>query len=179
MTPKQAQEAIRRKLAELERFRQEDMPHIIGTEAVRHYNESFVNEGATDESLVKWKDVKRRNPDSPWYGFSAGAKSPRPGANPESKAKATNFSPTRTTDKILTGESNELKNATDYIVAPGKVTVINDKPYARVHNFGEGAVIFGKKPFKMPARPFIYVSAQLNQRILGKIKKEVKIIIES
>jgi phage gpG-like protein len=178
MTPQQAQQKIKEKLAELARFRREDVPHIIGNEAVRHYNESFVNEGKTDESLEKWQEVKRRNPDSPWYGFSYGAKSPRPGADPKSKAKATNFSPTRTRDKVLTGESNELKNATDYIVMPDRVVVQNDKPYARVHNFGENAKIFGKKTFKMPARPFIYESAALNRKIAEKIKKGIKKIVE-
>lgn len=173
MTPQQAAMEVKRKLAELERFRREDVPEIIGTEAVSHFNESFVNEGKTDESLQKWPDVKRRDPESSWYGFSYGGKTPRPGANKKSKAKSTNFSSSRTQDKILNGETNELKNATDYIVKPDRVTVRNDKPYARVHNFGEMASVFGKKPFKMPARPFIYLSAVLNDKIRDKIKREI------
>lgn len=182
MTPQQAAEAIKKKLAALERFRREDVPDIIGNEAVRHYNQSFVNEGATDKSLKKWDDVKRRNPESEWYGFSLGANSPKTEKTDEngkrikkdSKAKATNFSPTRTKDKVLTGETNELKNATDYFKKADRVTVRNDKPYARAHNFGEQSYVFGKKAFNQKARPFIYPSAVLNKAIYDKVAREMK-----
>lgn len=180
MTPQQAAAEIKRRLAEIERFRTEDLPEIIGVEAVRHYNESFVKEGATDRSFQKWPDVKRRDPQSPWYGFSLGANTPKPKADENgmrakgSRAKATNFSPTRAQDKILTGESNELKNATDYIIKADRVTIVNDKPYARVHNFGEGSMIFGRKAFLQKARPFIYPSAVLNKAIYNKVAREMK-----
>jgi phage gpG-like protein len=157
-----AKRKIAEKLAEIERFRREDLPEIIGTEAVNHYQQSFINEGKTDGSLQKWQDVKRRNPDSEWYGFSA-----------ENKKR---FSPTRAQDKILTGDSKELQNAIKFTVKPDRVTIHNDKPYARVHNFGEGAKIFGKKAFKMPARPFIYLSETLNKNIHDKIVRELKAI---
>jgi len=183
MTPEQATAAIKKKLAELERFRHEDVPDIIGTEAVRHYNQSFVNEGATDQSLKKWDDVKRRDPGSEWYGFSLGANTQNPnkkpveahgGAPKNKKPGKTNFSPTRTKDKILTGETNELKNATKYVKKADRVTVLNDKPYAHVHNFGGQAYVFGKKAFNMKARPFIYPSSALNKTIHDKIKKEIE-----
>lgn len=182
MTPQDAVAAVKKRLADLERFRREDVPDIIGTEAVRHYRESFANEGATDKSLKKWDDVKRRDPNSPWYGFSLGANSARPDKIDESgkkikstsKAKTTNFSPTRTQDKILTGETNELKNATTYVKKTDRVTVRNDKPYARAHNFGEQSYVFGKKAFNQKARPFIYPSAVLNKAIHDKVAREMK-----
>ena len=182
MTPQEAVAAVKKRLADLERFRREDVPDIIGTEAVRHYQQSFVNEGATDKSLKKWDDVKRRDPNSPWYGFSLGSNSAKPERTDESgkkiksisKAKATNFSPTRAQDKILTGETNELKNATTYVKKADRVTVRNDKPYARAHNFGELSYIFGKKAFNQKARPFIYPSAVLNKAIYDKVAKEMK-----
>ena len=181
MTPKQAADAVKRKLAELEKFRRTDVPEIVGTEAVRHYRKSFDNEGATDETLKKWPDVKRRDPNSPWYGFSLGSNSPRPlkpGAHVKAKKKTgtakTNFSPTRAADKVLTGETNDLRNAIKYTVKPDRVTVSNSLPYARVHNFGEKAMIFGRKAFTMKARPFIYPSAVLKKIIYDKIAAEMK-----
>ena len=89
MTPQQAAAEIKRRLAEIERFRTEDLPEIIGVEAVRHYNESFVKEGATDRSFQKWPDVKRRDPQSPWYGFSLGANTPKPKADENGMANST------------------------------------------------------------------------------------------
>ena len=181
MTPQEAAAAVKKKLAELERFRRQDVPDIIGTEAVRHYNQSFVNEGATDKSLKKWPDVKRRNPASAWYGFSLGSNGQNPNAKKQNTTKKdkpktgkSNFSPTRAKDKILTGETNDLKNATDYIKKSDRVTVRNDKPYAAVHNFGGQAKVFGKATFTMKARPFIYRSEVLNKKIHDKINKGIQ-----
>ena len=182
MTPQEAAAAVKKKLAELERFRREDVPDIIGTEAVRHFNQSFVNEGATDKSLKKWPDVKRRDPASAWYGFSAGSNGQNPNVEArhasskkdKTKIGKSNFSPTRAKDKVLTGETMELKNATDYIKKPDRVTVRNDKSYAAVHNFGGQAKIFGKKAFTMKARPFIYRSEVLNKKIHDMINKGIQ-----
>jgi phage gpG-like protein len=182
MTPKEASDALKKRIKDLERFRVEIVPDIIGNEAVRHYNESFTNEGATDKSFKKWDEVERRKPDSPWYGFSLGSNSQKPVETDEtgkniiktSKAKATNFSPTRAQDKILTGDTNDLKNATHYVKKSDRVTIRNDKPYARVHNFGEQSYIFGRKAFNQKARPFIYPSAVLNKAIYDKVAREMK-----
>lgn len=181
MTPQQATAAVKRKLAELERFRREDVPDIIGTEAVRHYNQSFVNEGATDKSLKKWPDVKRRDPTSEWYGFSLGSNSQKPNAvdkKDKKKSGSSNFSPTRAKDKILSGETMELKNAIKYVVKADRVTISNDKPYAAVHQFGLPAKVFGKKTFTMKARPFIYRSEQLEAKIYKEIAKGIQKIKE-
>lgn len=182
MTPEEAVAAMKAKLAALEKFRKEDVPDIIGTEAVKHYNQSFVDEGATDKTLKKWENVKRRDPGSEWYGFSLGANSQNPNkkakATPDEKSKKkpgkTNFSPTRAKDKILSGETMELKNATRYVKKTDRVTVLNDKPYAAVQNNGGKAMIFGKKAFTMKARPFIYRSEQLEKKIYDKIAKGIQ-----
>ena len=189
MTPEEAKQRVRERMAEIERFKLEDVPDIIGTEAVNHYNESFVNEGFTDKSLKKWDNVKRRDSTSEWYGFSLGANSQNPnkkalevkGTKKDKKTKklgATNFSPTRAKDKILSGETMELKNAIHYVKKADRVTIRNDKPYASVHQFGETAKIFGKKSFTMKARPFIGRSAVLEANIRAKFVKELKNIIE-
>ena len=156
---------IAAKIAEIKQFRDRDLPDIVGTEAVNHYKENFANEGFTDQTNEKWQDVKRRDPNSPWYGFSYKAKK--------------NFSESRTTDKILTGETKELQNSIDYEKKPGRVTVYSDKKYAAVHQFGLQAKIFGKKPFKMPARPFIGKSAVLEKNIHDKIQRTLNKIINS
>jgi phage gpG-like protein len=182
MTADEAASAVRKKLAELEKFRREDVPDIIGTEAVKHYNQSFVNEGVTDKTLKKWDNVERRKSTSEWYGFSLGSNSQNPTkktkSKPNEKSKKapgkTNFSPTRAKDKILTGETSELKNATRYVKKPDRVTVLNDKPYAAVQNNGGQAKIFGKKTFTMKARPFIYRSEQLEAKIYAKIAKGIQ-----
>ena len=182
MTPQEASSAVRAKLAALDKFRREDVPDIIGTEAVRHYNKSFIDEGATDKTLKKWDNVERRKPTSEWYGFSLGANSQNPNKKaksvPDEKSKKkqgkTNFSPTRAKDKILTGETSELKNATHYVKKADRVTVRNDKPYAAVQNNGGQAKIFGKTTFTMKARPFIYRSEQLEAKIYAKIAKGIQ-----
>ena len=172
MTPKEAQQKLKQKLAQIELVRTNDVPRIIKEEAVNHYEKSFEVEGKLDDTVQPWPDVKRRDPNSPWYGFSLGATSPRPGQ--KNKKKVTNFSPTRTLDKILTGETNELKNSITGTIKPDRVTISSDKPYSRVHNFGGKAYVFGKTEFMMKARPFIYPSAMLVWTIKGKIKKVLK-----
>ena len=178
MTPQQAADAVKKKLAEIEKFRRADVLEIVRIEAVRHYRRSFDNEGATDETLKKWPDVKRRDPKSHWYGFEKDATSPRPGDKKTKKGepkKNTNFSPNATERSILKGKGmGALKEAISYIIKPDRVTIRNDRPYARVHNFGEKAMIFGRKAFIMPARPFIYPSAVLKKNICDKIAAEMK-----
>lgn len=154
---------VRNKLNEIRMLKERDLPDIVGTEAVNHYRESFVNEGFTDKTTNKWQDVKRRDQTSEWYGFS-----------PEA---AKHFSPTRATDKILTGESSELQNSIGYKKKGNIVSVGTDKPYAAVHQFGLPSKIFGKKAFKMTARPFIGKSAILEKNIYSKIERELKKII--
>lgn len=154
---------IKEKMSEIRQFQERDLPDIVGMEAVNHYKKSFAKEGFTDETLNPWKDVKRRDPASPWYGFSLGNKK--------------NFSQPRTTDKILTGETRELQNSIDYVKKADRVTVYSDKKYAAVHQFGLPAKIFGKKSFIMPARPFIGKSAVLIKNIRSKIVRSLDNII--
>lgn len=130
---------------------------IIGVEAVNHYKQSFADEGFTDEVLNPWKDVKRRNPKSKWYGHSG-----------QTGKKSTE----RMSAKILTGETRELRNAITYRRIDNGVRISNDKPYASVHNYGGRAKIYGKKEFQMPQRQFIGKSVVMAANIKSKIKKE-------
>jgi len=147
------------KMREIREFTEgDDIKDIIGTEAVDHFKGSFENEGFTDKEVKKWDDVKRRDKDSEWYGHSG---------------QAGKFSATRTTAKILTGETSELSESFGYRYKDKGVTITNDTPYARVHQFGKMAKIYGKKSFRMTARPFMGKSVLLKQNIENKIKREL------
>jgi phage gpG-like protein len=141
----------------------EDIKDILGTEAVAHFKDSFRNEGFEDTGVVKWKDVRRRDPQSPWYGHSG---------------QTGKFSEERTITTILTGETRELQESISYQKIPFGVRVTNDTPYARVHQFGLGAKIYGKKAFTMPARPFMGKSEKLKGKIENRIEQEIKKILK-
>ena len=172
------QKRIHEHLAEIKKFQEEQLPKIIGVEAVNHYTESFVNEGFEDKEVKKWPDVKRRNPANEWYGFSYRSNSAKPDAvetqHAASKKKGfTNFSPEATKNKVLTGSTSELKNSIHFTVKSDRVTVGTDKPYAAVHQFGMSAKVFGKAAFTMKARPFIGNSQVLNEAIINKVQREI------
>ncbi len=152
------------KLKQVQEFVKNDAKDILGTEAVEHFRESFKNEGFTDEQLEPWAEVERRKPLSPWYGHSG---------------QTGKFSAARTTAKILTGETNELQNAFKYVHTEAGVKVINDKPYAGVHQFGLNAYIYGKKQFKMIARPFVGRSKVMVRNINAELKSRIIEIFKS
>lgn len=164
MDLKQFSEQFRKKMEDVNRFAKEKVPDIVGVEAVDHFKESFDREGFTDETLQKWPDVRRRDPDSEWFGFQPGNKK--------------QFSQARTVAKILTGDTGELREAITYRKEPGKVIVSNDKPYAHVHNYGGTAKIFGKKSFLMKQRKFMGPSKTLAIKINDKIFREITNILK-
>jgi phage gpG-like protein len=51
---------VLRRLAEAQRYFDNDVPVVIGVEAVNHFKESFQNEGFTDSSLKKWDSRKTK-----------------------------------------------------------------------------------------------------------------------
>lgn len=171
------------RMKEVNEFIQGDeVKTIMGVESVNHYKESFANEGFTDKTLEKWDNVKRRDKESEWYGFSLGSNVQRPEKLDEngkkikkvSKAKATNFSPASAGRKILSGETKELQQSTNYTYIADGVRITNATPYAAVHQFGEMAKIFGKKEFTMKDRPFIGPSVVMVDNIKTKIVSEIK-----
>lgn len=141
----------------------DDIKDVMGVEAVAHFKQSFDNEGFTDESKQPWADVKRRDPDSDWYGHSG---------------QTGKFSAARTTAKILTGETNELKESIYFARTETGVRVYNEKPYAHVHNFGGMAKVYGKKAFQMLARPFIGPSKTMMTNIRTEISTRIKSILK-
>ncbi len=51
---------LQRKLKAAGEYLKNDLKKVIGVEAVSFYTKSFLDEGFTDHSLTKWKEVKRR-----------------------------------------------------------------------------------------------------------------------
>lgn len=157
-------EKFKDKIKELSDFvNGDDIKKIAGEEAVAHFKESFVNEGFTDTGVQRWPDVKRRDSESEWYGHSG---------------QTGKYSATRTTAKILNGESGDLKGAINYVITAKGVRVFNEKPYARVHNFGGTAKVYGKKAFQMLARPFIGRSAVMVSKIKDEVNSRIKDILK-
>jgi hypothetical protein len=90
--------------SDVNRFIQKDAPKIAGKEAVDHFRDSFQNEGFTDANLEKWKDVKRRDATSKWYGFDykGEKRDKKTGKTTKSKKqKQLNFSQAATSRKSL------------------------------------------------------------------------------
>ncbi len=151
---------VQKKIKEITTFiESNDVKQIVGTEAVNHFKDSFENEGFTDKKLEKWEEVERRKKESEWYGHSG---------------QTGKFSNTRTTSKILRGGTRELANAITFRITSKGVLIINSTKYAKVHNFGGKAYIYGKKAFIMKQRKFMGHSVVLNQKIRDKIIRELK-----
>ena len=161
MTIKLLKQQLEKKLSELRGYIQEDAPIVIGVEATNEFKENFDKQTFDGK---KWQDVKRRDPNSPWYGHSG-----QTGKKSES----------RKTAKILDGETGELKGATSWRREGDRVIITNDKPYAQVHNEGLPAKIYGKKVFQMPKRQFIGVTPKLKKSIQNKIERDITKIINS
>lgn len=146
----------------------------IGNEAVRHFKDNFRQEGFVDNGLHKWKEVKRRDPSSRWYGFEyKGQRRQKRKGKPKQKA---NFSQAATQRRILTGSSGELQDSLRYKVNPASganvsVSITSDKPYAVVQNEGGPIKVFGKASTILPARPFVGHSKELDVKIEEIVQK--------
>jgi len=156
---------------------------IVGTEAVRHYKQSFQDQAFSNNAPgdEPWQDVKRRQPDSKWYGFNyTGEKRTslriargKNGKTRRSKSqKKMNFSAAATTRKILSGSSKELHNSIRFTYARN-VVVRSDKPYAQIQNEGGEIKVFGKGSAKLPSRRFIGRSMVLSNKISTYITSRI------
>ena len=171
-------------LKKAESFIKNELPEIIGIEAINEFQENFSKESFDGKP---WKNVKRRNPSSSWYGFEYGSKTKKPNNHPSRKgakkpykprknSPITNYSANATKRKVLKGSSGDLQRSINYSITTNKVVVSSDKPYAKIHNEGGKIKVFGKKSVNMPKRKFIGKSASLERTIKKEIKKELNII---
>jgi len=129
----------------------------MGGIALKHFTKSFINQGFTDESLVKWKPRKRTR-----YKTRSG--------------KVVND----TTRGILIGKGTanlmKLRRTKEGRYA---VSIRNNETtgkYARVHN--EGLRAGRGQGFQMPKRQFVGYSGVMNRRIIEMINKEIKSIFD-
>lgn len=51
------------------RYVEKDIPRIAGKMAVDEFRENFHRQGFRNNGITPWRDVKRRDSQSPWYGF--------------------------------------------------------------------------------------------------------------
>ena len=153
-----------------------DIAREIGNEAVRHFKDNFRQEGFVDNGVHKWKEVKRRDPSSPWYGFEyRGQRRQKGKGKPKQRV---NFSQAATRRRILTGSSGELQDSLRYKVNPASganvsISITSDKPYAVVQNEGGPIKVFGKASAIVPARPFVGNSKELNDKIDRIVQERV------
>ncbi|MDR1725026.1 MAG: phage virion morphogenesis protein [Bacteroidales bacterium] len=165
LTPAEFISLLEEKTKEIENYIDNTAPRLIGKIAVEHFQANFDREGFADiGNPSPWQDVKRRDPNSPWFGFDA-------------TAKGSGYkSPKRMKDKIL-HDSGELQASIDYETGKAQATIYSDKPYAQVHNEGGQAKIFGKTPFTMPKRQFIGESRELNNKIVKQLDEDITKIL--
>lgn len=182
---------MQRKLEQVEKYLKGNALTIIGTEAKKHFKQSFVEQGFTDKTLEKWDDVKRRDPTSPWYGFQAGATSIPPNNHPKrAKAKKpykqrkegamTNYQPGATKRKILTGTNQNLMKSIDWKKSDdGKGVIVEAKtPYAEIQNEGGEIKVFGKATAEIKARKFMGDSQVLKDKLTKKIVADIQNILK-
>ena len=135
----------------IEKFRQ-ILPPIVSTEGLRHFEQSWDNQGFTNKSLSKWKSRKE-----PKYGKTKwGAK------NAGRAILVSHQSDTKGT---------HLKDSLRVSSTPTEVVFATDKPYAQVHN--EGGRAGRGKGFRMVKRQFMGPSEELNKKIAKKLDTEL------
>lgn len=149
------------KLKRMERYLENDLPTIIGGEAVNHFKDSFQNQGFTDKTLERWPDVKRRDPHSPWHGFKVGQR----------------FSSAAASRPILSGETQNLIHSLRWQKTTNGVLITAGTKYAKIHNEGGAMKVFGRGGHTMPKRQFMGDSKVLRERIIKSIKTDIKRIL--
>lgn len=153
-------------ISAFQKFLQEDALRIVETEALNHFQNSFVYQGFTDKSLVKWpaRKIPRKKNGKPITGKTL------------EKWKSKNQGRALLISHASDTKGTHMANSITSELAPGKVTIIVDKPYAQVHNDGLQA---GRPPgFTMPQRRFIGPSEKLEQKIQAKFEKEIDKLIK-
>lgn len=164
------------------------LPRMVGKVARDHYRENFRRGGFLNGGLHPWKDVKRRDSGSKWYGFEYKAekrtsykfkRDTKTGKTRKAKKQARlNYSPTATTRPVLLSKRMELMRSITNHNGRGQTVITSDKPYAALQNQGGTIKVFGKHPAKVPARPFVGESRELNEQIIRLATQELDRILK-
>ena len=152
------------------------IPIVVGEMLVDGFKKSFDLQRFNDDGSLPWKEVQRRKPGSPWYGFNyksnypvaGGSRGSYPNGKPRrygTRGGITNYTPTASTRSILLGWGSANLRDSIYLfyARNARVIVASDQEHAQVHNEGQDARIFGGKAFKMPKRKFMGTSQKLNR----------------
>ncbi|MGE0636003.1 MAG: hypothetical protein AB7G44_03440 [Bacteroidia bacterium] len=146
------------------------IPQGIGRIAVNHFKDSFNMQRFNDAGSPAWKQVKRREPDSEWYGFKLGNKARRPGRKARKPDGKGNFSKAATTQDILQ-PTGKMRDSTFVKSASFREVIIaNSAKQAALMNRGGRFRIFNKTAATMPKRQFMGKST----RLMGKVKQFVR-----
>lgn len=164
-----------------------DLPIVIGKTATDHFRENFRAGGFVNGGLHKWADVKRRDSKSGWYGFEyKGEKRTALRLTRDRKTgktkraarqKLLNFSSTATIRAPLSSKRMELYNSLRYYCRQNEAIIATDKPYAQVQNEGGPIKVFGKRPARITARPFMGQSRELDEKVGEEINKRIDRIL--
>ncbi len=131
MTPEQFNNYLDNVSKEFKQFIENDLPDVVGTEAVNHFRQSFIDGGFTDAVLDKWAPRKHK------YGND-----------------------TKDGKEVLT-QSGDLSDSIIYTILPGGVLISTDKIYAQIHNEGGTIKIPVTKKLKSWAWAMWYNSGRL------------------
>ncbi len=140
---------LQRKFKQVQAYLKRDVKKVIGVEAINFYKKSFRDEGFTDKSQTKWKEVKRRE-------------------NPKTKGATK-------TRKILSGETKQLSDSIDHKVTSNGVSITSDVVYAEIHN--EGGKAGRNQSADIPKRQFIGKSEELNKNLETEIERDLTKIL--
>jgi phage gpG-like protein len=80
---------------------------------------------------------------------------------------------------MILKDSGDLKESIRYMPIAGGVRVLTDRPYAKVHNEGGAAKVFGKGASKIAKRQFIGHSVAMHKKIMARLKGDVERIIKN
>lgn len=159
MTQQEFLNLINKKQAEIKQLVDRTLPIKAGAEAKSHFQENFRMGGFVNGGLQRWKPSKR-----------IGKSVMRKGKNGRRR-----ITPAANKYGTLLSSRNHLYSSIRYIPSAGEVRIVNEVPYAIVHNEGRRA---GRgKGFQMPKRQFIGESRELNQKVMQLIEAELRKIL--
>lgn len=117
-----------------------ELPKLLANDAQTFFFRSFNNQGFTNYNLIKWKEVKRRQANTPEYKY------------PKTKGLARRTKPIL----IQTGTLRKAVNNSIRSISFYKTTLVVDLPYAAAQNYGSA-----KK--NIPARKYMGDSTTLRK----------------
>lgn len=158
-------EDIKKQAQELHEFLNNDALDVIAVETINHIEESYENEGFTDQSLEKWdkrKTTTKNRKDKTRYKTNRRGK----------KGDLTKFGRQHEGRQVLTGHGsggNKLRNSWRAEKGDASVAIKTDKEYAEVHNEGKDGMLKRKQAGK---------SKVLDDNIQQKIDKGINKIMK-